>query len=113
MQHASSGGTWVAAGTIFLDVLVWEVCRQGHSSAPLYRLKGHEGSIHRSDLPYCSVLWPLLPTACELMCWLDWPDLHDHGDCDISVAYVRANAVMDINTAHGQKLCLATSMTGV
>lgn len=57
MQHASSGGTWVAAGTIFLDVLVWKVCRQGHSAPPLYRLKGHEGSIHRSG-HNCSTLLP-------------------------------------------------------
>ena len=69
MQHASSGGTWVAAGTIFLDVLVWEVCRQGHSAAPLYRLKGHEGSIHRSDLP-CAV------GSAHMA------NLHCLGDCD-------------------------------
>ncbi len=49
----------MAAGTVFLDVLIWRAqlglssaVRQGsapeHSShAPLYCLKGHEGSIHR------------------------------------------------------------------
>ena len=50
---------WVAAGTIFLDVLVWRAqpdralsissrdATQSTRSAPLFRLKGHEGSIHR------------------------------------------------------------------
>ena len=51
-------GVWVAAGTVFLDVLVWQasfsaaetpsepVPGQAHHAA-LYRLKGHDGSIHR------------------------------------------------------------------
>ena len=47
----------MAAGTIFLDVLVWKVDladqsgqhrkQDNHESAALHRLKGHEGSIHR------------------------------------------------------------------
>lgn len=52
MQQGSCGGTWLAAGTVFLDVLVWKASRVAASSAPLYRLKGHEGSIHRSALLY-------------------------------------------------------------
>ncbi|KAL0043118.1 hypothetical protein WJX79_009758 [Trebouxia sp. C0005] len=47
LQQESSGHMWVAAGTIFLDVLVWKVSYQSSSAHPLYRLKGHEGSIHR------------------------------------------------------------------
>ncbi|KAA6428663.1 MAG: hypothetical protein FRX49_01538 [Trebouxia sp. A1-2] len=46
-MQESSGHMWVAAGTIFLDVLVWKVSYQSSSAHPLYRLKGHEGSIHR------------------------------------------------------------------
>lgn len=52
---------WVAAGTVFLDVLVWrfavstadtgdtECTSKTERSRPaaLYRLKGHDGSIHR------------------------------------------------------------------
>ena len=58
MQHAGSRETWVAAGTIFLDVLIWKASRQGHASVPLYRLKGHEGSIHRSYLLFNHELPP-------------------------------------------------------
>ena len=44
------------AGTVFLDVLIWKCCPgaglpssepQQHTYPPLYRLRGHEGSIHR------------------------------------------------------------------
>ena len=48
LQHTRSGEMWVAAGTIFLDVLVWRRSELDSSAKPLYRLKGHEGSIHRS-----------------------------------------------------------------
>lgn len=48
LQHAKSDEMWVAAGTIFLDVLIWRGSGLGSSAKPLYRLKGHEGSIHRS-----------------------------------------------------------------
>ena len=53
---------WVAAGTIFLDVLIWRAQldiamtdsssskKQSMRSVPLFRLKGHEGSIHRRAL---------------------------------------------------------------
>ena len=59
MQHAGTGNTWVAAGTIFLDVLVWVVSQEApfaqppatRLATPMYRLKGHEGSIHRWALP--------------------------------------------------------------
>lgn len=52
---------WVAAGTVFLDVLVWQAtCASDmatqalngdavHAVVPLHVLKGHEGSIHRYD----------------------------------------------------------------
>lgn len=53
---------WVAAGTVFLDVLIWRfaISTTGpecssvakHSqAAALYRLKGHDGSVHRWELP--------------------------------------------------------------
>ena len=51
LQRTEAGDTWVAAGTIFLDVLVWKVTTDSTSAHPLYRLKGHEGSIHRSCVP--------------------------------------------------------------
>ena len=51
LQRAEVGDMWVAAGTIFLDVLVWKVTSHSTSAHPLYRLKGHEGSIHRSCAP--------------------------------------------------------------
>lgn len=44
---------WAAAGTVFLDVLIWcfsidAVSQDGIASAPPWlRLTGHEGSIHR------------------------------------------------------------------
>ena len=57
----------MVAGTVFLDVLIWKCCQgaaESDSSAeqscpPLYCLKGHKGSIHRSctvsrDSIFCS-----------------------------------------------------------
>lgn len=48
----------VAAGTVFQDILVWRTLVAAVSSpaaradvAPLFRLKGHEGSIHRCLAP--------------------------------------------------------------
>ncbi|KAL6778720.1 hypothetical protein ACKKBF_B04915 [Auxenochlorella protothecoides x Auxenochlorella symbiontica] len=39
---------WVAGGTIFLDVVVWEARPGSNPAGPTrLRLKGHEGSIHR------------------------------------------------------------------
>ena len=57
MQHSKSGDMWVAAGTIFLDVLIWVVHSQGGSCTPLFRLKGHEGSIHRLVPQQLSQTW--------------------------------------------------------
>ena len=45
----------MVAGTVFLDVLVWKATLQAAQSVgsreqscpPLFRLKGHQGSIHR------------------------------------------------------------------
>ena len=58
LQDSADPGTMlVAAGTIFLDVLVWSFDMAGGGSPPasarrdappLLRCKGHEGSIHRS-----------------------------------------------------------------
>lgn len=65
-QAASHVEVSVAAGTIFLDVLIWRarldvaaVRGAGGSTlrsrhAPLLRLKGHEGSIHRHALALSS-----------------------------------------------------------
>ena len=62
-QDAGHADVWVAAGTAFLDVLVWRTqlafteagqpaCQPVPTShAPLFRLKGHEGSIHRRAAP--------------------------------------------------------------
>lgn len=62
LQHAEAGDMWVAAGTIFLDVLVWKVTTDSTAAHPVYRLKGHEGSIHRSCAPV-----QLLGTAFRLI----------------------------------------------
>ena len=62
---AAPGAMLVAAGTIFLDVLVWGFHMAGGGSPPasarcdvppLLRCKGHEGSIHRSARQLCHAL---------------------------------------------------------
>ena len=61
---------WVAAGTVFLDVLIWRFAiatAEAESSsvtehsqpAALYRLKGHDGSIHRWGLHDASIPLPV------------------------------------------------------
>ena len=62
----------MAAGTIFLDVLVWRAtieaanaCGRGPLRvAPLFQLRGHEGSIHRCctlSQAICSMFHAFLP----------------------------------------------------
>ncbi|BDA49006.1 probable WD repeat-containing protein 6 at N-terminal half [Coccomyxa sp. Obi] len=57
-QASACMDVWVAAGTVFLDVLVWRFAistaeaecssiTEHSQPAALYRLKGHDGSIHR------------------------------------------------------------------
>lgn len=67
-QQGSAGGTYwlVAAGTVFLDVLVWATPlasaggAAAHAVLPLLRLQGHEGSIHRCSPPPASSPRPSL-----------------------------------------------------
>ncbi|KAK9847692.1 hypothetical protein WJX84_010173, partial [Apatococcus fuscideae] len=52
LHQASKKEIWAAAGTVFLDVLIWCFAFENGTqaevapAAPLLRLRGHEGSIH-------------------------------------------------------------------
>lgn len=57
----------VAAGTIFLDIVIWKTPCSMRADAgplacpPLYHLKGHEGSIHRQAYSILPSLYASMP----------------------------------------------------